>query len=229
VNDTEQLWKNYWADRSIENRNALATAYVPWLWDMARRKRSRMPTSAQIEEGDLVGYGYLGLVDCIERFDPGRGLKFATFASTRINGAMVDGIRNEDWVPRLERVKEKKGEVVTNHMQSLVELVGFNDRGDEAFKQYTDPRQTVWSERQSLNDTLRGLTKGLSKSERIVLLLYYVEDLTMREIGTHLDLSESRVSQMHSAIILKIREAQRNRTRQFEKTRTIDSPIRMNA
>lgn len=206
VNDVDQLWTQYFADRSEANRTALAEAYVPLLWKIATNMRNKMPAGVTIEAGDLVGYGYLGLVECIERFDPSRGYQFPTFASLRINGAMRDGIRQEDWVPRLERARQKQGEVTVVGIESTEIPLYETENGRIAVKPLEDRRQIASLNRLHLDDTIKDLCKGLSKKERLVVLLYHVEGLTLKEVGLHLGLTESRVSQMHSDIIKRIRE-----------------------
>ena len=84
-------------------RNRLVLQYAPLVKYVAGRLRTRMPES--VDPDDLVSDGVLGLMDAIERFEPARGLSFQTFAVPRIRGAIIDGMRSMDFVPRSVRDK----------------------------------------------------------------------------------------------------------------------------
>lgn len=92
------LWAEYWCDRSADTRNALILYYLPLVKYAAARVFSRR--GAQTELDDLIQYGTFGLKDAIASFDPARGVKFETYSSTRIRGAMLDGLKKLQWVPR---------------------------------------------------------------------------------------------------------------------------------
>lgn len=89
------LWRRYQETRDIEIRNGLAERHAGLVHDMARRQRRHLP--AFVELDDLVSDGMLGLMDAVEKFDPDAGSRFGTYASRRIHGAMMDGIRERDW------------------------------------------------------------------------------------------------------------------------------------
>jgi len=97
-------------DRWVKRRNATArdhliVAYSPLVKFVAGRVGAGLPSS--VDPGDLVSSGVLGLIDALERFDPARGVKFETFATPRIRGAIYDGLRQLDWVPRSVRTKSR--------------------------------------------------------------------------------------------------------------------------
>ena len=96
-----QLWQRYKGDGDQHARERLVLAYAPLVKYIAGGMASRMP--GYVEESDLVSSGLYGLISAIERFDPGRGVKFQTFARTRIRGAIADDLRSLDWVPRSVR------------------------------------------------------------------------------------------------------------------------------
>lgn len=103
---TEELWNIYDADRTnIETRNMLVEKYLPLVQYNAERITARLPTEHQMQLGDLCDAGVFGLIDAISAFDRTRGVQFETYCVPRIRGAMLDELRNEDWVPRLVRSK----------------------------------------------------------------------------------------------------------------------------
>ena len=155
---------------------------------LAKAKAYKLPDS--IDSADLVQDGSIALLDCIQRYDKARGATFKTFATRRVTGAFCDGLRNVDWVPRLVRhrgetpVIMRQGKIiVTEAGREINELDGdFHDRN-----------------RLEMSDEVRHALRGLRKTERIILLLYYLDGKTMVQIGESLGLSESRVSQVVTA------------------------------
>ncbi len=97
----DALWAEYKAHGSRAARDGLILHYAPLVKDVATRARVSLPR--HLEHCDLASYGVFGLIDSIEKFDPGRGVKFATYASPRIRGAIIDELRAVDWVPRSVR------------------------------------------------------------------------------------------------------------------------------
>ena len=96
INRVETLWRDYKAFQDKHARDALISHYAPLVKYVAGRVAINLPKN--VEEGDLIGYGCLGLLDAMERFDPQRGVKFETYAIARIRGSMIDGLRSMDWV-----------------------------------------------------------------------------------------------------------------------------------
>src|ERR687897_2468621 len=89
----------------MDDRNRLVVHYSPLVKYVAGRLSAGLPNS--IEQADLVSYGMFGLIDAINKFDPGRGFKFETYAMSRIKGAIIDELRSIDWVPRSVRAKAR--------------------------------------------------------------------------------------------------------------------------
>jgi RNA polymerase sigma factor FliA len=239
--DIEQLWLAFKADpESQELRNRLVETYLPLVKYNGERIWARLPDGVELD--DLISVGVFGLMDAIDAFDMGRGVKFETYCVPRIRGAMLDELRSMDWVPRLVRSKASKlnealrtleakfGRAPTDpelcehmglsqaeldkHMQeaNAVGLISLNKKWYET-DSYKDVREIDILEdkkgedptrRIQKNDLMRLVTKGLNRNERLIILLYYYEEMTMKEIGATLDLSESRVSQMHSAIVARL-------------------------
>jgi RNA polymerase sigma factor for flagellar operon FliA len=227
----------------ITDRETFVEEMIPYVKYLAHRIAVGLPASVDIE--DLVHYGVLGLLDACDKFDAEKGVKFKTYAETRIRGAMLDGMRAADWVPRSVRKKrraleeayrkveqntmrpaedEEVAEALSmnlNEFQALLtDVAGLSlgsleellpegeDRG--LLLRYgakTDEGRSPFTslERNELRSILVKSIEALPDKERMVLSLYYYEELTMKEIGNVLGISESRVSQLHTKAILRIR------------------------
>src|SRR5947208_447326 len=131
---------------------------------------------AHVDEQDLVSYGLLGLIGAIERFDPDRDVKFETYAIARIRGAIIDELRALDWVPRSVRSRARD---IERAITALEAKLG----------------------RAPTDEEIAQLPEG----EKLVVTLYYYEELTLREIGEVLGVTESRVSQLHTKAVLRLK------------------------
>jgi RNA polymerase sigma factor FliA len=103
--EIRSLWERYKETASDVAREELILTYAPLVKYVAGRVGVGLPNT--IEHGDLVSYGMFGLIDAIERFDLSKGVKFETYAITRIRGAIIDELRSVDWVPRSVRTKAR--------------------------------------------------------------------------------------------------------------------------
>ncbi|WP_062460532.1 FliA/WhiG family RNA polymerase sigma factor [Demequina soli] len=223
-------------------RDALITHYAPLVTQVATRVIAKLPDT--VELGDLVSYGMFGLIDAVERFEPERGFKFETYASTRIRGAIIDELRASDWVPRSVRSKARILEHATRSLeQELLRPVTDEDvaahlgwatsevrtvRAQVALSHVaaldgmpsepdTQPIPTLGSPAMAHASTrlearetvtlLAAAVQGVRDREQEVLRLYYYENLTLAQIGQILGVTESRVSQIHSAAVKKLRES----------------------
>ena len=99
----DDLWRRWKQQSDQEARGLLVLHYSPLVKFVAGRLRSTMP--AHVEQGDLVSDGVIGLIDAVEKFDPARGHQFQKYAVPRIHGAIIDGLRAADWVPRSTRAQ----------------------------------------------------------------------------------------------------------------------------
>lgn len=99
----EALWAEYWEDRTTELRNRLVTYYAPLVTIVARRFARRARSMESLEE--LYSFGCFGLIDAVERWDDSEGFKFATYATRRIQGAILDELRREDFLPKRLRAR----------------------------------------------------------------------------------------------------------------------------
>jgi RNA polymerase sigma factor FliA len=100
-----ELWRDYKDGGTSHARERLILHYSPLVKFVAGRVAAGLPQN--IEQSDLVSYGIFGLIDAIDKFDPGRGYKFETYAISRIKGAIIDELRSIDWVPRSVRAKAR--------------------------------------------------------------------------------------------------------------------------
>ncbi|NLP44209.1 MAG: FliA/WhiG family RNA polymerase sigma factor [Peptococcaceae bacterium] len=205
-----------------------------------------MSLPAHIDDEDLIAYGVFGLLDALQKFEPSRGVKFETYASLRIRGSIIDGLRSMDWVPHSARQRVKKVNQVYTELEStlgrspemeevakkleisLEELNNLLLQGqfmtlvslDEALS--TDSKDNNISaldliidhkseesfeqiEKEEQKKILVEAIEKLSEKEKMVIALYYREDLTLKEIAAIMKLSESRISQIHSQAILRLR------------------------
>ncbi|HPN29867.1 MAG TPA: FliA/WhiG family RNA polymerase sigma factor [bacterium] len=101
-----ELWANYEKSKSVENRNALVEFYGEIVTFVAGRLSIGKPPNVEFD--DLMSYGALGLIDAIEKFDISKGFKFITYGSMRVKGAILDAMRNYDWIPRAVRIKSRQ-------------------------------------------------------------------------------------------------------------------------
>jgi RNA polymerase sigma factor for flagellar operon FliA len=250
--DIAELWKTYKKDQSDQElRNILIERFLPLVRYNAERVWAKLPEGVDLN--DLISAGVFGLMDAIDAFDLGRGVKFETYCVPRIRGAMLDELRTMDWVPRLVRSKASKLESARKEAEaefgrppsdtematrlrlplpeyeklkceaSAVNLVSLNKKWYET-DSYKDVREVDILEDSKGEDPTRGIqkrdlmklvTKGLNRNERLIIILYYYEELTMKEIGNTLGLSESRVSQMHSSIVARLKDQLRRRRPEF--------------
>src|SRR5438477_7704311 len=114
--DIAQVWRDYRASPTTELRNYLVENYLPLVKYNAERIWSRLPEGVDLD--DLISAGVFGLMDAIDAFDLGRGVKFETYCVPRIRGAMLDELRTMDWVPRLVRSKHTKLEETRKSLEA---------------------------------------------------------------------------------------------------------------
>ena len=114
--DREKLWGEYQKNPSSALREKLITEYAPLVKVVAGRLS--MYLGYNVEYEDLVSYGIFGLIDAIDKFDPGKDVKFETYASLRIRGSILDQIRKMDWIPRTVRQKQKRIEEAIKNIEA---------------------------------------------------------------------------------------------------------------
>ena len=144
---------------------------------------------------DLVQEGVFGLSDAIDRFNPARGVKFATYAAQRIRGQMKDAIRRLDWVPRTVRQGNQDVPKVRS-IESTIYHRGYYATEEGTLADIVPGRSPDPAAVTASRARWDALVRCLYPEQRLLLKLYYVESLTMHEIAMSMGLSESRVSQM---------------------------------
>ncbi|MEM7235221.1 MAG: FliA/WhiG family RNA polymerase sigma factor [Planctomycetota bacterium] len=237
----EEIWRKFKASGDQGLRNILIERYLPLVRYIAERLLAKLPQNIELD--DLQSAGIFGLMDAVDGFDLERGVKFETYCTTRIRGAILDELRSLDWVPRIVRNKANRIDQAWKGLEmelgraptdlemserleiSLQEYEGMireasaititsltdkakEDQGSKSLrkidlledKKGVDPEIEL-----KKKEITEFITRGLSRKERLIILLYYYEDLTMREIGATLNISESRVCQLHSRIILRLK------------------------
>jgi RNA polymerase sigma factor for flagellar operon FliA len=245
--ELRDLWRRYKDDGDKSARERLVVAYSPLVKFVAGRLGAGLPS--HVEDADLISYGLMGLIGSIERFEPERGIKFETFAMTRIRGAIIDELRSLDWVPRSVRSRAREIEAAQSKLEhelqrapteaelaakvglteeelqtSLLEIANSSvyaldelwtisdSSGDSVslLDTISDPRADDPQEAlagSEIKDALTESIAGLPEREQLVVALYYYENLTLREIGEVLGVTESRVSQLHTKAVMRLKSA----------------------
>ena len=219
----------------------LALRYVGLVKSIALQVRGVYSSFAQVD--DIVNEGLLTLAGAVDKFDPDKGIKFETYVSKRIRGAVIDLARRQDWVPRSVRRKARDIDQASSELfselgryptdQEMAERLGisegqyqedlanssmcnvlsldalFEDReqngGAELPDGGMDSRPEDSMLRQELLETLTKAIASLRENEQTVISLYYHKNLSMKEIAQVMEVSEPRISQLHSRAIQKLK------------------------
>ncbi|WP_194190902.1 FliA/WhiG family RNA polymerase sigma factor [Clostridium chrysemydis] len=233
---------------AMEVRAKIVKEYIPLVKHIA--SRVSLGKNKYIEYEDLVGYGMIGLMDAINRFDDTKGMKFSSYAALRIKGSMIDELRKQRPIsknamdklkaynecveklqtellrdPTTEEVMAELGathkeilevEGYINYMAvvSLDEVI-FSDDDEMNLMGVIEDKKTLSPEQEFIQkekiEILGEAIEELKEKDRIVLNLYYYEELTLKEIGKILEVSESRVCQLHSRAIRNLREKMKSK------------------
>jgi RNA polymerase sigma factor for flagellar operon FliA len=232
-------------------KDQLVDQYAPLVKRIAFLLLARLP--ANVDVNDLIQNGMLGLLDALGRYTD-VGAQFETYAAQRIRGAMLDGLRENDWVPRGVRREMRRVEAAIQSLEhangrppaeaELAAALGmpldeyqkllFEARGHQLVyvedlaaegEDYLEHHATESSpdplsllEEEDMRKALVAAIDGLPEREKLLMGLYYEQDLNLREIGAVLGVSESRVCQLHSQAVARLRSAlQTNRPAAAEK------------
>ena len=240
----EELWRKFKKTKDTAIRDKFIRQYMPLVKYVAGKVSTGMPEC--VEYDDLVGFGQFGLLDAINKFDPDKGVKFKTYAVTRIRGAIFDELRELDWVPRSVRQKSREIEDTIVDLEAKLGRTASDSEIAQAMNMTESEYQStmmkisgtsvlslndVWysgddSDHMSIGDSIEApnslnpdvivereevrkviiqAINELPENEKKVIVLYYHEDLTFKEIGQVLEVSESRVSQLHTKANLRLR------------------------
>lgn len=236
-----EIWERWKEHGDIEAKKLLIEKHLPIVDYVSGRLAVGLPKN--VSKDDLASNGVMGLIDAVEKFDYKRGLQFETYASWRVRGAILDGLRQGDWVPRSVREKAKKIEEgyqkleqqylrsvsdtemskhldvsvkEFQHMLQEVAVMTLCSLEDPIREEDSETRLSVLVDEKAKNPDYKvrefhlkeSLTKGIEKlteKERTVVSLLYYEDLSLSEIAEVMSLSPSRISQLHSKAILRLR------------------------
>lgn len=240
----DTLWDQWLNSNEDEAANALIEHYMYLVNFHVDRVASHVPSSVNRE--DLKSFGLLGLFDALKKFEIKRNLKFDTYASFRIRGAIIDGLRKEDWLSRSTRDKAKKVAEISQKLEQKLqriptakEIAKIANMTVEEVE--TSVKDTIFSNVLSIDEKpkkhetdyqegigysipdetavlpdnhivdaelkkeLADSLKSLNDNEQLVISLFYYDELTLTEIGRVMELTTSRISQIHKAAIFKLR------------------------
>jgi len=222
------------------DKEDLVQRFIPLVKRIAHHLLLRLPASVMLD--DLVQNGLIGLLEALDRYEEGFGAQFETYASQRIRGAMLDGLRENDWLPRNLRKELRRIEAAVSQLEhqygrgpsegelavalgmpladyqkmllearghQLVYLEDFRGEGDEDYLEHhfsdNDANPAAILEDKSLRQSLVKAIENLPEREKLMMALYYEQELNLREIGEVMGVTESRVCQLHSQAIARLR------------------------
>ena len=237
-----KLWQEYMQTGKSEIREQLIAEYAQLVKLVAGRLS--MYLGYNVEYDDLVGYGIFGLIDAIDKFDYSKNVKFESYASLRIRGAILDQIRKNGLASAvnpseaekkldaaMSKIETEKGHVATDEeiaeeleitvdelnswqgqtkASNLISLDEYTETGSEAKIEsvtnthFDQPEEVL--EKEELKIKLTEAINSLTEKERNVITLYYYEEMTLKEISLVLNVSESRVSQLHTKALGRMRK-----------------------
>ncbi|MGB9712231.1 MAG: sigma-70 family RNA polymerase sigma factor [Dissulfurimicrobium sp.] len=227
-----------------EKRQELIIRYTPLIRYVVEKMSARLPGHVSCD--DLMSAGVIGLMDAVEKFDPSKNIQFKTYAEFRIRGAILDELRNLDWIPRSIRRKSSELEQTYKRLEKELGRPAEDEEAanalgldmEEFYKLLEETRCVTFMdidairrrlpdgndedifdliagdgsadpfEQLKLTDIKRLVVDAIESlpiKERLVLSLYYYEELTMKEIGEIMGYTESRISQLHTKAILRIK------------------------
>ncbi len=234
------------------SKEQLVQRFIPLVKRVAYHLMARLPPSVQFD--DLVQNGMIGLLDALSRYEDGFGAQFETYASQRIRGSMLDGLRENDWLPRQLRKELRRIEATITQLEhsigrapsetelasalgmplteyqkilgdarghQIVYLEDFSEEGEEDYLERhltdndADPLKLL--EDKNLKQILVQAIEKLPEREKLMMALYYEQELNLREIGEVMGVTESRVCQLHSQAVARLRAQVMGETSQRKK------------
>lgn len=235
------LWQEYILKKDAAIKEKLIVHYISLVQKIAQKMAYTLPM--HMDKEDLYSHGIFGMLEAIDRYNPQLGIPFTTFAVKRIKGAIIDGIRKEDWLPVSVR---KKAKLLEQAYQKLEVQLGRNATDEEIAaelqikpeelsewlktvqfvmvlsldeslseeEEYSlkdrlvnpeSPNPAAITEEKEIKNMLAKALEELPEKEKLVISLFYYHDLTNKEIAEVLELSESRISQLHTKAIFRMR------------------------
>ena len=222
---------NAYQQNQAQNLDGIVEEFLPLVKRIALFWSARLPPTIELD--DLIQVGLLGLIQASETYDASQGASFATYASIRVKGAMLDEVRRNDWVPRSLQQKMKQvtqairsaesrtgraakdrdiadelGVSLDEYQKVATELTwirmsSLDEREQEAPDANSTPVAAI--EKAGFQQSLTEAIGSLPEKEQLMMSLYYVEELNLKEIGEIMGVSESRVSQIHGQSLARLR------------------------
>lgn len=231
--DVGALWEHFATGRAGEARERLIVHHLPFARIMAAKLYAARPHRVQIEFDDYLQYARVGLLEAIDRFEPQRGIKFETFAASRVTGAVLNGLTT--FTEMQEQVSARK-RLIQDRIDSLsvaapdgadsdglfrylAELaigmaVGFA-LDDSGMQPDSEPRYPdnayAGLELRQLRERIRAMIDALPENQRRVIAAHYLQRMPFEEVASMLDLSRGRIAQIHRDALLRLRETLRTR------------------
>lgn len=228
----EKMWQTFHDTRDSEIKKKLIENYIPLVKHVVYRMNIKLPT--YLEQDDLISYGIFGLIQAIERYDVKKGVKFETYAYSRIRGSIIDELRKLDLIPQSIR---KKVQLLQNTYSQLEQGQGSPVSDEDVCKKLNVSLSELNNlykkitpftnlipfddfilvennkfqkpekslEQKEVKRLLGNAINSLTKQEKLVITLYYYEGLNFKEISKVLSLSQGRISQLHTKAILRLR------------------------
>ncbi|HAS1040409.1 TPA: RNA polymerase sigma factor FliA [Enterobacter cloacae] len=224
----------------LENKSVVWSKYHYLVRQEALRLHKRLPASVELD--DLIQAGSIGFLSAVESFDPKKGVTLTAWITQRVKWALLDELRESDWVPRrvrthtreivalIQQIEQEKGGEATEaeiaermgvSLQEFQQMLADNNTSqmysiDELQENYADSWETSDEENEQLNPLNDAVRQNLMERitehiqviperEQVLLQLYYLQDLNMKEIGLILGITETRVSQLHSLAVKRLR------------------------
>lgn len=230
---TVELWDAYYQHGDLNSKSGLVEAYLPLVKRAVSRVRPFLPDF--IQEEDLIGYGFVGLLEALDRFEPDKGVPFEAYAVKRIQGSILDGLRAMSWLPRNLHRKAKQVEETIDDLRSRlgrqpseeevadglgvsvqdyhsllndvgpITLMPFDELTEHGGSETGAPHDKM--EREELMAKVSGAIEELPEREKLVITLYFHRDLTLKEIAQVLNVSEGRACQLKTQALLRLRAA----------------------
>jgi RNA polymerase sigma factor for flagellar operon FliA len=229
------------------DRNAMIKQYQPLVRRLAHHMMAKLPANVQVD--DLIQVGLLGLSEALTRYEAAQGVQFETFATQRIRGAMLDELRENDWMSRGSRKSQKEieqamrrlehtlgrtpieseiaaelkislgeyqtllGKVRGTQLVYIEDMTRGNDDDDSFLDRHVaneeaDPLSMLRDQR--IRQALVQAIKNLPEREQFIMSMYYEKDMNLKEIAAVLEVTESRVCQLHSQSIARLRAKMRS-------------------
>ena len=231
-----------YADHCKQQQEQLLQEHLPLVRRIAHHLMARMP--ADVDVNDLIQVGMMGLLEAAKNYAASQGASFQTFASIRIRGSMLDELRRSDWTPRSVQRKARQLAVATRAVEAqygrsandheiaqqlgvdldqyhamlrdivVCRVTSFDEepQGTDLAVDESSPLQQL--QQNGFNQSLVHFIEQLPEREKLVMSLYYDEELNLREIGEVLGVSESRVCQIHSQALSRLRSRMESWTRE---------------